>query len=332
VVGGLACAALAWRVAVEDPGATAVATTWLALGVGLYATRLAGRAERRDAWAEAADPELAALRGRSALILVPIANPAYAQALTDVAHAITPPAGGRVLLLSIVRPEASEDDTHPSAGEVVRTQQVLGAALGTALAAGRRPEALITVADDVWPEIERVAAEHGCEGLVLGHPDLAEVSRREQVERLVSRLGRDVVILRAPPDWAVAGAERVLIPVRGHAGHDELRARLLGSLLRAGTKRVTFVQVVPIHTPDGARDRAMKDLLAYAADAAPGAGEAEILASDNPLEALIERTKEADLIVLGMQRIDRRRRAFGPLAVALAEAGDRPTLTISRRG
>ena len=55
---------------------------------------------------------------------------------------------------------------------------------------------------------------------------------------------------------------------------DELRARLLGSLLRAGTKRVTFVQVVPIHTPDGARDRAMKDLLAYAADAAAYAARA----------------------------------------------------------
>ena len=50
------------------------------------------------------NPDLARLRGRSPLVLVPIANPERAASLVDVAATLRTPGTGRVLLLSVVRP------------------------------------------------------------------------------------------------------------------------------------------------------------------------------------------------------------------------------------
>ena len=84
---------------------------------------LARRAEAVDAAAEALDPDLLRLRGRSPLVLVPIANPANAASMVFVANALAPPNQGRVLLLSIVdSPQSPEPDLAP---RIENAQQVL---------------------------------------------------------------------------------------------------------------------------------------------------------------------------------------------------------------
>jgi len=103
-VGGVACAALALFQSVAVPSAGALAAMWLSLGAVLYVTQLASGASTVDASAEALDPQLLRLRGRSPLVLVPIANPASARTLVAMADAISPHSVARVLLLSVVRP------------------------------------------------------------------------------------------------------------------------------------------------------------------------------------------------------------------------------------
>ena len=107
VAGGLCCAGLALFQAVSVPTAGIICAVWLGLGGLLYWALLARRARVVDASAEALDPQLLQMRGRSPLVLVPVANPQNAAAMVAVAHALSPPSVGRVLLLSVVRsPEA----------------------------------------------------------------------------------------------------------------------------------------------------------------------------------------------------------------------------------
>ena len=75
VAGGLCCAGLALFQAVAVPAAGIISVVWLGLGGLLYWALLARRARVVDASAEALDPHLLQMRGRSPLVLVPVANP-----------------------------------------------------------------------------------------------------------------------------------------------------------------------------------------------------------------------------------------------------------------
>ena len=84
VVGGLACTALAVYQIIDTPVAGGVIAVWFGLGAMLYYALFAGRAETVDAFKEAYDPRLALLRGRSPLVLVPVANPASAATMAAI--------------------------------------------------------------------------------------------------------------------------------------------------------------------------------------------------------------------------------------------------------
>jgi len=101
-LGGGAALAVAVVNAVTVPVAGVVVLSWLLLGALVYIAALKTQARTLDAELEGADPDVVALRGRRPLVLTPIANPANAEALVSVAHALAPPEVGRVTLLHVV--------------------------------------------------------------------------------------------------------------------------------------------------------------------------------------------------------------------------------------
>jgi len=220
VVGGSACLGLALFQAVAVPAAGAIVAVWLGLGVLLYMSLFARQAERVDAFEQAADPDLVRLRGRSPLVLVPVANPDSAAALVAVAGALAPPEVGRVLLLSVLAPPEAPEDPARAEAHVLQAQAVLGRALASSFSTGHLPEALLTVAPTPWAEIARVARTHHCESLVLGLQRLdvqAEEEGGGRLEGLLNEVDCDVGVVRAPPGWSLAEAGRVLVPVGGAA-------------------------------------------------------------------------------------------------------------------
>ncbi|MDP6041431.1 MAG: hypothetical protein QGG64_22985 [Candidatus Latescibacteria bacterium] len=310
------------------PAAGIISVVWLGLGGLLYWALLARRARVVDASAEALDPHLLQMRGRSPLVLVPVANPQNAAALVTVAQALSPPGVGRVLLLSVVRtPEEGWQAGEPPQS-LLDTHAVLQEAVTASFAAGLSPEALTTIAPQPWPEIIRVSRVHLCESLLLGLSDVNSA----HLEELISSVACDVVVLHAPPDWQLEAVHRVLVPIRDLDAHDKFRARLLGSLCRMGEREVTFLQVLPESASDVACDRAQHRLAQFANEEVPNSVLAQVVRSNTPLEEITRRAKAYDLVVLGLERLDRNRRRFGQLASALAQNIDCATIMISRKG
>lgn len=331
LLGGVACAGLALFQAVAVPAAGAIAVVWLGLGVILYFALFADRAQAVDAFTEALDPKIAMLRGKSPLVLVPVANPASAAGLVALANALTPPVVGRVVLLTILR----KKDTRSVGGEalpaaLVDAQAVVREALTTSFAGGHAPETLITVADDPWAEMSRVADSRSCESMLVGvavdHPQGAE-----RLETLLNEVDCDVVVLRAKTGWSPDAVERIVVPVGGRGGHDSLRARLLGSLGRSARQRVRFVRVVSEETEGDERAQIEKDLLAFAEEETHGEPEAEVIASSDVVAAIASAAGPKDLLILGLQR-SKGRRLFGTIAIRIARQTDAAVLMISRRG
>lgn len=327
-IGAALCLGLALFQAIAVPEAGRVVALWLGLGVALYLTLLAPGARLADASAVARDPDLARLRGRRPLVLVPIANPESASNLIDVAATVRTPGVGRVLLLSVISKEGRAVVTDTVARDA---KDILGESVMRGLEGSVRPEALFTIAADVWGEIERVANSQRCETVLMGLPRLAEPGVETRLERLISRIDADVVIVRAPPRWRISDAQRILLPVKGRWDHSELRARLLASLSRSGDRTVTFMRAAPAEATPDRRRRIERTVRQLAHEEAVGPHEVAFEYADDPIEAVARRAGASDLAVLGMQRSGPGQRAIGSFAIELARRTDIPLILISRR-
>lgn len=327
--GAALCLGLAVFQAFAVPEAGRIVALWMAVGVALYLTLFASGARLADVTAEASDPDLARLRGRSPLVLVPIANPASAASLVDVAATMRTPGVGRILLLSVVRTGAESLDEDPPA--LRDAQRVLEESLRRSLQSSLVAETLFTIAPDVWDEIARVARLHDCETVLLGLPNLTSPDVEAKLERLIQRLDADVVVVRAPRRWRMADAGRVLVPLGGRRDHSHLRARLIASLSRSSERSLTFLGTVPPTATADERRRFERDLRGIAGDEAVGAYEVQVDAAARPLDSILGRAESSDLVVLGMGRQVRGRRSIGELPLALARESQVPIVLIGRR-
>jgi len=333
LIGGMACLSLALFQGFNVPSAGLIGGGWLVGGAALFLARFARRAKIVDAGAEARDPRLLLLRGRSPLVLVPIANPASAEGLVTLATALSPNGIGHVLLLSVVTaPE------HWAPGQVPRqlldVQAVLRESLIAAFSNGLAPEALTTVAPDPFAEIVRVAQDHRCAAVLLGFSTVVEEIQGGRLERLISTLDADVVILRAPPGWHVRSAKRILVPVAGKGFQDQLRSRLLSSLHLSGgaAHEIVFLRILPETASADAETRARVDLESLARDEVPGDPSVRVERSRRISPIIAELAGQADLLVLGLQRLGRHRKFFGQLTLEILQQTGCPAIMISHRG
>lgn len=331
IFGIAACLGLAVFQGITVPAAGLIALVWLAFGGCLYVILFGRSARIFDASSEGFDPELVKLRGRSPLVLVPIANPVNAAPMIRVASSLAPPDSGRVLLLSVVLSKGVNDGGREE-DLIINSQKVLKEAISASLDIGLSPEALITIAERPWPEIIRVSETHGCESLLLGLTQFTDSDTEKNLETLLSSVDSDVVILRAPGDWQMLEVKRILVPVGGRGGHGELLARILGSVCRSGNPEITFLRVLPESADWKTYDRARKELFLYAADqAVKGEIKVQVEKSDDIAAHIIRRVTESDLAILGIQRLGRRQKFLGELTLRIAGETDRPLLIISRR-
>jgi hypothetical protein len=334
VLGGLACAALAVYQGIAEPSAGALGLAWLAFGGGLYLGLFRRRAGVVDAAAEGRDPHLAKLRGRSPLVLVPIANPANAGSMIALADSLAPPVVGRVMLLSVINPPSAD----ATAATLAAARDVLGEVLEVAFQHDVYPTTLTTIAPDPWPEIARVARRHDCACVLFGLPQTDPGLQRERsLERLIGALDSDVVVLRAPHRWRAGDVRRVLVPAAGGGKNDALRARLLGSLQRAAPITVTYLRLLPPTASDRDLDAARAELLEVAYDELGSTADVEVVArrseaEDGPAVEIARMAEEHDLVVLGLVRVSRRHKLFGSVALEIARTTDTPLVLISRRG
>ena len=330
IFGTTVCAALAIYQGMQVPLAGLITLIWLGLGGILYLFIFAQRARIVDTYAATQDPQVYLLRGNSPLVLVPMANPAHVQAMVEVANALTPPKIGRVLLLSILVPPPIWQAGEPPE-QLIDSQAVLNAALTASFSSYLAPEALTTIAAHPWQEIIRVAKTYRCESLLLGLSHMDAPEALQQLEQLMSTVASHVIVLRAPHGFKLSSVQKVLVPLAGRGSHDQLRARLLGNLYRNGIRDITFLQVLPEHSSPRSVEKARKWLHSMVQDELAGDGSIEVICSNQSAESIIDRAKDADLLVLGLQRFARQKKLFGDVVLHIARQTSCGLVLINRK-
>lgn len=329
-VGGIACVLLAIYQGVAVPSAGVIALFWLAIGGLLFLVLFAHHARLSDVTSEIRNPELLRMRGRSPLVLVPIANPKSAIGLIGLASAMSPRETGRVLLLSVaVAPEKWDFQKNPRPLE--NTQVVLRQAIASSVAEGLYPEALTTIATDPWQEIKRVAKAHRCESLLLGLTHLTDKRVELPLERLVHSVACDVVILRAPAAWDLKTANRILVPTTGRRIDDPLLARLLASLSKNVEREITFLSVLPETSKPVEVRHAQQELNRWVYNLCSSSGRVQVVPSASPLETILELASEVDLMILSVDSGTGKPKLFSRFAWQIIEQTDCPILLARQR-
>lgn len=330
-LGLVACAGLAIFQGVVVPAAGLITGSWFVAGFFCYLWLFGRRARVYDAASESTDPDLLELRGRSPLVLVPIANPANAGTMALLAACITPPRVGRVLLLSVTPlPAGQEHDDN----DLVTTAEVLRQSIGAAIRERVRVEGLVTVSADPWTEIVRVARTHRCASVLLGMANLADTSIRGRLEDLASRLSGNVVIFRAPRDWHPRSVHNVLVPIGGRVVHNALRARLLNGLRRRvdGELIVRYLLVLPMSTSEKERQRAERLWSRLVTDETSANSQVNAVLNDDVASAISDAAAAADLVVFGLNKPDPTRRVFGSLTTRIIRNIKCAVMVIGQRG
>ncbi|MCH8558945.1 MAG: amino acid permease [Balneolia bacterium] len=329
LIGMTACIALALFQAVAEPAAGIISLIWLLIGAVLFVSFFVKRARVIDASEEALDPELLRLRGLSPLVLLPISNPANAESMVFVANALAPPVVGRVLLLSIVTPGKDREDIIL---RLDNNRKAMQQALMASFDSGLRPDALTTIANEPWEEIERVVKVHNCRSMLLGLSSFSELQTTQNLEKLVKKVKCDVVVFRQPySGWKITEVKKVLIPVAGQASHDRLRARIAATLWRTIQPEITFLNILPPGTTETRREAIRKNLDRFAGRIIPGQTQTLLVETDDVKGELIRQTKEHDLVIMGLGKPGPEQRAFGPIPIALAEETDTALIFISNQ-
>ncbi|TVQ03309.1 MAG: amino acid permease [Balneolaceae bacterium] len=316
ILGMLACFGLATFQAFVEPAAGLISLFWLVFGSAIFIIFFVQKARVIDASEEALHPELVKLRGLNPLVLVPIVNPDNAESKIFLANSLAPPRYGRVLLLAIVLKE-QENIKFEKALE--NNQKAMSKAIKTSVMSGLQPDTLITIADEPWNEMARVAKLHRCKSILIGLSNITELQTQKDIDNLVKAVECDVVIFRQPfSGWKISDVKKILVPVAGFAEHDLLRARILASLWRENQPMVSFVQILPTNTPTDVVAKSRKKLHSFASQIIPGKKRSRIYLDDNPKELLISLSNKSDLVILGLTAPGPNRPVLGNLPIALA--------------
>ena len=106
---------------------------------------------------------------------------------------------------------------------------------------------------------------------------------------------------------------------------------MLGSLARSKSMQVTFLGVLPKGSSQEEQDEMRRHLTRLAEDETPGKPTAEVEVADDVVGAIVEHAARSDLVILGLQRVGKRR-LFGDVALRIAREAPSATIMISRRG
>lgn len=331
VIGAVCCSLLAIFQGFVVPQAGLITLIWLFIGGVLYTILFSKSAKRFDVSATAYDPYLSKLRGQTPVVLVPISNPTNAASLIKLASSFAPPDFGKVRLLSVV---TKSEDHNEQVKKITNSQNVLKESLKASIENGIYPEALTTVADNAWDEIKRVSKHYQCDSIVLGLTDINEEVAGLYMEKLISNVSCDVVVLRAYNGWNLQGVKRVLIPISGGNSYEKLLARLIGTLSRVGISEIEFLRVMPQLSTWSDRKKAREKLFILAQDyCVNGNFSVKVVQNDNVTEEIISQSENFDMIILGFKKVNKSYlRAFGPITLKIARETNTPLVLINHSG
>ncbi|MDP6310877.1 MAG: amino acid permease [Phycisphaerales bacterium] len=309
---------------------------WVAIGLGIYYSwsRSQEHAFRASPVIYEQTPHVLTSTHQ---VLVPVANPATAGSLVELAARLTDPTDTAVTVLNVVKvPEQLPfGSTEPFVKE---GRVVVEKAMAITETMGREVAGLVRVSRHPGQAIVETVAERKIDTLVMGWTGPKRRPRRmrtivigEQIDTVIRRADCDTVILRGS---VPSEPKRIVVPV-AHPKQGRFAIGIAAHLAGPSTIIEAVRVVASPNDKKSAEKRLHVDL--FGEDGSPDLPGVEwpveltIVVASDITDALVEAGDRADILILGASMGGWRGSMFSPIQYGVAERWQGPLLLVRMR-
>jgi len=252
-------------------------------------------------------------------ILVPMANPQTQAALFAISESLLGRQKGELVVLNVVRATEqvdfysalshAEDSVHLLDGstQLPTSQQVMV-----------RP--VVRVSRSLPKGIVHAAEEENCNLIVMGYPGEETSASIQLVEEVLNYARTDIILFKLRGEFA---PKRIGVSLGGSSNLN-LIVQLAGALADRYSGHITFINILPEDYT--AEQKAYSSKILVEAIRHHGANalyRIEVARSDKPLDFLVQRSAEFDLLVVGATKVKFLEKAVvGPFSSQIAMRSD----------
>jgi nucleotide-binding universal stress UspA family protein len=252
-------------------------------------------------------------------ILVPMANPQTQPALFAIAESLLDRQGGELVVLNVV--QATEQvDFYSTLSNAEDSVHLLDGStqLPTSNQVKIRP--VVRVSRSLPKGIVHAAEEENCNLIVMGYAGEETSASIQLVEEVLNNARTDIILFKLRGEFA---PKRIGVSLGG-SGNLNLIVRLAGALADRYGGHITFMNILPENYTAEQKAYSSKILVeAIRHHGAKALYRIEVASSDKPLDYLVNRSAEFDLIVVGATKVRFLEKAVvGPFSSQIAMRSD----------
>ncbi len=232
---------------------------------------------------------------RGERILVPVANPKTQESLFSISQALLPPGGGEIIVLNVVEADRPRRALQESTG-AFRAVDLISQVRQVADERAVKFRPVVRAAKSLAEGIVHASVEERADLLVMGWSVQHDSTPSDLIREVISKTRNDAVFLQLNED---KDPRRIGVALGG-TGNLSLMVRVAGTLAEQYSGEVTYLNVIPEYFEQEHLQHARKvqiEALRGHSNLVPC--HTELLRSENPFEALVERSEDLDLLVVG---------------------------------
>mgnify|MGYP000438521931 CR=1 FL=1 len=287
---------------------------WLSLVFGLQLALIGGlvfyfysrkRVERQETGMHLAlEEEEPAFKFKSGeRILMPVANPETQRSIFDLCNAVLAQKGGEIVPLHIVNtPEQMDFRTALSNSE--QSLSLLGRMEDWQTSPRVNIRPVVRASHKLGMGIVHAAEEERCDLIVMGYAGKqASAAAANLMELVLNRASVNCIFLKIKQRGEAFRPKRIAVSLGGRLNLN-LMVRLAGAIAAQYKGEITFLNILPTaYSPAQQAESGKIFIEAIQRHSARALYSIQVLASDDPIDTLVEKSADYDLLVVGTTKV-----------------------------
>jgi APA family basic amino acid/polyamine antiporter len=244
-------------------------------------------------------------------ILVPMANPQTQPALFGISEALLAEQGGEVVVLTVVE-TTKQMDFYSALTHAEDSLQILESTTGLPTLERVKLKPVVRVSRNLPQGIVHAAEEEGCNLIVMGYAGEESLRSIQLMGEVLNHARTDTILIKIKGEFA---PRRIGVSL-GSSLNLNLIVRLAGAVADGYGGKITFLNILPANYTTEQKAHSGNVLMeAIQKHGAKALYQIELASSDEPLDFLVSRSTEFDLLIVGTAKVGLlERAAVGPFS------------------
>lgn len=252
-------------------------------------------------------------------ILVPMANPKTQRAIFNVSNAMLNQVNGEIVVLSVVK-ASKQTDFYSALSENDVSLDLLERSAEMAEMTNIPLKPLVRVSHSIAKGIVHAAQDQSCNLIIMGYAGRSSKGKSDLMHEVLHYANTDVIFLKLDDKKHEFEPQKIGVALGGRINL-ELMVDLAGALAKKFNGTITFISILPEEFTSKQKSNTDRTIIeAIQRHKTRTLYNAEIYSSSEPLDLLIKKSTEYDLLIVGTTKVGLFKDAVvGTFATQLAE-------------